>query len=264
MAEKTILCKALPAQSVMRLPCSGGGSDIALGTLMMRGATGGTNKGVLIPATATSNAHCVGILGELHDYSVSGDALTQTIGNWFPGFDTQNVPSHNIDLLDTAHLIRVPYDLDATGLLCTSATGAVFSFATVEADLDGGFIYCNAGAAIGQLGFIASSATDTSITIISALTTVPSTTSYFTIILPLFYDTPTFKVNSTTVGNMIDTGSAAGTNRAVVMANKIQYNGMEHLLDPKAFHNRSKLNSAKQLDIFAEMAMVDSVFHPVQ
>ena len=259
---QTIVAKSLPGQSVMLLPVYGGGSDVAQGTILMRGTTASQDKGVLIPITAASNARCVGVLGELHDYSVTGDATTQTLVNWYPGFGTQNVASHNIDLIDTAHLVKVSYDLAATGIVCTGVATVTWSFGTIEADWDGGFMYVNAGTGAGQLGFIKHSTTNTSITLPSAMT-AGSTDSYIVKIMPLFYDTPIWKVNTTTASTIINTSGAAGSGRAVNMANKISINGLETYLDPKAYHNKQSLNAVASLQIYSEVAIIDSVFHPI-
>lgn len=265
---QTMLVKTLPAQGTMLMPVNGSGVDVPAGTLLMKGTGAGSDTAslsTLIPVTASSNAHVVGVLGDLHKFSVVGDATTQTLKNWYPGFASQNVPSHDVDLIDTVHMVRVPYSLSSTGISVTSVSGSdlVYNIGTVEANLDGGFIYINAGSGVGQLGFIKASATNTSISIISALTTVGTSSSKLIKILPLFYDTPIWKVNSTTFGTMLDTTGAAGTGRAVVLGNFISVNGVESRLDPKAYHNSQGLNSVGALDIYAYVGLVDTAFHPI-
>jgi hypothetical protein len=247
-------------------PVSGAGSNIPRGTLLMRGATGGTNKSVLIPCTASSNAHAVGLLAELHNFSLSGDALTATLNSWYPNGTLASgktaFPSHSVELLDTAVVMRVEYFLTSTVAVASYSNGTI-TITSFEADYDGGFVYANAGTGIGQLGFVASSSSGSCV-LTAALTTALDNTTKLTKIMPLFLDTPIWKVNSTTVPTLIDSSAAAGTGRAVNLGNFISKgDGISQYLDPLTYHNAQSLNSISNLVMHSNLALVDSVFHPV-
>lgn len=266
------------AMRLLKHPVSGAGADVPIGTIMMPGATGGTNKGVLIPCTATSTARAVGLLAELHDYSVVGDALTQTLTRWFEppaaaggssylnatvGTSTAPVPSHQIDLLDTFTAIKLDYNLAST-LAVASATSTVLTITSEVANQDSSFVYVNAGTGIGQLGFISQSASG-SLTLISALTTTLDSTSRLTKVMPLYWEQATLTINTASVPTLIASvpGITSSGARTVSLANFININGLTSRLDPLTFHNYQSLNSVTSLNFNSYLAMQDSEFHPI-
>lgn len=255
------------AKQSMLFPVSGAGSDIPLGTPLMKGATGGTNKGVLIPITATSNTRLIGLLAEKHVYSKVGDALTATLNSWFPDggvLASGNVgfPSHPIELAAPAVIARFDYYLSSTVAVVSNTTTTVV-VTSFEDNFDGGFIYVNAGTGIGQLFFVQASSSG-NITIPATPTTGLDSTSKLTKILPYFLDTPVWKVNSTTAPTMLDSTAATGTGRAVCLGSFIQKgDGIAHYLDPKSYSGMTGLSAISALNFFSYMAMVDSAFYPV-
>lgn len=250
-----------PSKMRLILPVSGAGADVPAGTPLMRGATAGTNKGIAIPITASSNARCLGLLCGLHDYSVVGDCLTQTLANWYPGFTT-TPPAQEVELLDTATLVKMDYAIStATQVAVASATSTVLTITSTEADLDGGWAYVMAGIGIGQLAYIKSSTT--AAWTVNTMGTTCDSTSKLIKILPLFYDTPTFLINTATQATLLDSIAAIGTGRAVVLEQIINKNGKKDLMDPSGFNANTGLNSLSILSFQATLAFVDSVFHPV-
>jgi hypothetical protein len=247
------------------MPVSGGGANIPVGTLMMPGATNGTNKGVLVPVTASSTARAIGVLAELHNYAASGDATTQTLVSWFPngilGSGNTQFPSRKVQLLTNAVQVRMEYSLTTTGMAVASATGTVLTITSNEANRDGSFVYVNAGTGLGQLLFVKSSSSTVS-TLVSASTTTLDSTSYLTQILPHFYETPIFVVNSATVPTILDSSNAAGTCRAVCLGSYITAQNADQRLDPKIYHNMQKLNSVTNLVFFSLLAFQNTAFTP--
>jgi hypothetical protein len=259
----------------IRFPVSGAGSNIPVGTLLMPGVTGGTNDGVLIPITATNNDDVVGVLTELHNFSLSGDATTATLVQWFPvaGFagasyilgsaispTSISYPSHPVDLVDTATIIKVDYSLSST-VAVASAAGATITITSFEANFDSGFSYVNAGTGIGQLNFVASSSSG-SMVLTTSPTTAYDNTSKLTKILPLFYKTPVWKVNTTTVPTVLDSTAAAGTGKGTVLANFLSTNGLSVQLDPKIHNQTNNLNSVSSLAFYSYIALNDTALHP--
>lgn len=245
-------------------PVSGAGANIPVGTILMPGATGGTNLSILIPATATSNARCIGLLNELHKFSASGDATTATLVDWFyPGqLGTGNTafPSHPVELFDNAVTVRYDYSLAST-VAVASASSATLTITSFEANFDGGWVYVNAGTGIGQILFVASSSSGSCV-LTSAATTQLDSTSKLTKVLPHFYETPVWLVNTTTAPTQLNSTAAAGTGRAVTLAQMIQRNGIEQRLNPKSHHNNSGLNSLNQFALYAFMCMQNTAFTP--
>lgn len=274
---QTFVVNYVDAREIL-FPVSGAGSNIPVGTLLMKGATGGTNKGVLIPVTASSNASGVGILNEPHIYGASGDALTagSTLTQWFPIsaftgggtlFNAASVtgsngtyPSHRVELYDSSVVCKVDYDL-TTAIAWASGSGTSQVVTSFEDNYDGGFLYTNAGIAIGQLNFVQASSSGT-ITMV-APTVQFTTTSRFTKIQPLFLDTLVWTVNTTTNPTIIGGTAAAGTGRAVNLANFININGLSNRLDPKIYNNTVSLNTVSQLGFYSYLNLVDTVFHRI-
>lgn len=259
-------------------PVSGAGSNVPQGTLLMPGVTNGTNKGVLIPVTATSTARCVGVLAELHNYATQGDALTQTLTQWFtmPASNGGSsflgsaisgggapVPASRVNLLDTFTAIKMDYSIVST-LAVASATSSALTVTGEIAGQDSTFVYVNAGTGIGQLGFVKSSATDT-LTWISALTTTLDSTSKLTKILPLYWEQATLLVNTTTAPTTVDSavGISSSGARAISLANFISINGLTSRLDPKIHHKTTGLNSVSQLVFYSYFALQDTIYHPI-
>jgi hypothetical protein len=281
MAGVTSVVKYVAKQELL-FPVSGAGANIPIGTLMMPGVTAGTNDGVLIPVTATSNANAIGVLNTQHNYASSGDALTTTLTQWFPlaGFNGASYlfgnivgstatappyPSHPIELIDASVLVRVSYNLASTMAVASFNSGTQVATITNEITTkDSAFDYFNAGTAIGELAFVtvSNSGSDTFVTG-TPLTVSPDSTTKITQILPLFYRTPVWKVNSTTVCTLLDSTAAVGTGRAIFIANFIGLNGDSFQLDPYTFHNKQGLNLVTNLDFFSYVQMQSSGFHPV-
>lgn len=248
-------------------PVSGAGANIPLGTPLMKGASGGTNFGVAIPVTATSNARAIGLLAEKHVFASSGDATTATLVSWFAQngqLSTGNVafPSHPLELLSTAVVMRVEYSLASTVAVVSNTTTTVV-VTSFEDNYDGGWIYVNAGTGIGQLFFVKASSSG-NITIPATPTTSLDSTSKLTKIMPFFLDTPVWKINTSTVPTILDSTAATGTGRAVCLGSFLQKgDGIAQQLDPKAYSGATGLSSISQLVFWSYMAMVDTCFDPV-
>ncbi len=258
-------------------PVSGAGANIPVGTLMMPGATLGTNAGVLIPVTASSNALVIGVLNGAHNYAASGDALTTTLNQWFApsGFDSNNYllgnkttgggpfPSHPIDLIDTMVACKVSYS-QASTMAVASYSSPTVTITNEITGKDSGFLYINAGTGIGQIGFITiSNSGSDSLVSATPLTVALDSTSKLTQILPLFYTLVIWKVNTTTASTYLDSTAAVGTGRACVLANFININGRSDRLDPKIYHNAQGLNSVASLDFYSYLGLLNTSFHPV-
>lgn len=255
-------------------PFSGAGANVPAGTLVIPGVTGGTNIGVLIPATASSNTDCLGVLNENHTFAASGDATTATLVQWFPANSGDSgsfalgtklaggpYPSHRVDLCDTMIAVKVDYSLVSTVAVASSTSTAITATSAVAGE-DSAFVYFNAGTGIGQLGFLKSTATDT-YTLTSALTTTADSSTKITKVLPLFASLVIWKVNSTTQPTTLDSTVGLGSARAGVLANWISKNGLISRLDPLIHHNTQGLNTANQFALSSYVGIQNSLLHPI-
>lgn len=250
------------------LPVSGAGSNIPPGTPMFRGTTAGTNAGVLIPITASSNTRCVGLLVAQHNFTNMGDATTATVVNWYPGYGglvTSTAPAQEIQLLDVMTLVNMDYSLTTTGIAVTSGTTSLITIGSLQTTYpdDGGWAYFNAGTGLGQLGFIKRrTAGDASYTV-DTVTTAADNTTKITHVLPLLIDLPIFVVNTTTQATILDSANTVGSGRAVNLRQLIQRGDKIDDLDPKTFSNMQSLNSQNRFALRAQLAFIDTVFHPL-
>jgi hypothetical protein len=269
------------AKQYVVLPVSGAGSNIPVGTLMRAGATQGTNEGVAIPYASGSPATSgtalgIGILQELHNFAVSGDATQTTLVQWFqvgamlgasyaPGASVNAgnpFPSRKIELFDNSILFRIDYAVGAVAVASYSAP--TITITSEVAGFGGGFVYVNGGTGIGQLGFIASSTAGSMALVTGKTFTTPlDSTSTLTKILPHFYSTPIWKVNTTTAPTLLDSVAGAGSGRGACLGSYIQRNNMEDRLDPLIFNNMQSLSGLAVLNFYSLMQAQSTVFHPI-
>lgn len=251
-------------------PVSGAGSNIPAGTLMQIGVTAGTNASIAIPGVATAGDGTnlpLGLLIEPHNFSASGDALTQTLNSWWPNGKLASgktqFPSRAIELLDIGVIFRMDYALaSATQVAVASATSTVITITSTEAALDGGWSYVVAGTGIGQLAFIKSSTTGA--WTITANNTTLDNTSKLIKILPIFHKLPTFLVNTTTVPTLLDSIAAIGTARAIQLGQyMIRPDGCPQRLDPGVHDGLSGLSALANLTFYAHLQMQNTIWHPL-
>lgn len=249
---------------MIRLPVYGAGADIYPGTLMMPGVTGETDLGVLIGCTAASNADAIGVLQELHDYSVNGDALVAGSACWFAPFGkaANEYPAKEVELLDGHTLVRVDYDLTSDMAIGTVA-GAVITVASIEDGIDTGFLYINDGTGVGQLEFIASD-DGTLLTVATAFATTPvAADSTLVKVLPLFHQKIVWTASSATAPTKVGTTGTYGTGRGMILERHIVRNGMDEMLDPHTHGGLTGLSSLAQFKLYNVMQITNSGLHPI-
>lgn len=244
------------------LPVIGGAADLAAGAIVMRGATAETDLGVLINCTATSLVDAVGVLAELHDYSESGDASISGADTWFgiPATKVQS-PARQVELLDAHTLLNIPYDLSDTAAVGSYSAPTV-TITSLEDNIDTGFLYIVGGTGIGQLEFIATSASG-SCTVSSNFATALDNTSTVIKILPLFHQLAKIAVATATAETKIGTDAGAGSARIMVMQNRIVRRGLDETLDPHQHGGLTGLNSLSGLKFYAVVQALNTSFHPI-
>lgn len=247
---------------VYKLPVYGAGADLARGTVLIPGVTAETDDGVLINSTATSMVDALGVLVQLHDFSASGDALVTGAVPWFR-IDTANsrteTPTREVELLDAGCLLLMDYDTSDT--MTGSSSSTTVTVASLEDNIDTGFIYGVSGTGAGQLGFIDTSASG-SCTLDAAPTVAYSSTPLLKI-LPLFHTLLKVAIATATAPTKIGTDAAAGSARALIVQRYITVNGLREEMDPVDHDARTGLNSAAQLSFQAVVRIQDSAFDPI-
>lgn len=245
-------------------PVLNASADLFQGALLMPGVTAETDDGVLINATATSNADCLGILLHLKDDSAADDPLVAGTVPWF-FLDTANgrteIPSYPVELVVPANLCYVAYD-DVDIADVASVSGTTTTITSLEDNIDTGFLYAQAGTGIGQIEFIDTSASG-SCTMQTAFATALDSTTDVLKILPLFHRLLKWDIATATDFTKIGSDAAAGTGRAIILETHIIRNGLDQRLDPHIHGGLTALNSLAQFEIYALVALQDSMLAPV-
>jgi len=248
-------------------------TDLVRGTLLIKGTTGATNLGTAIVGAATSASNIVGILAELHDYSVNGSALVAGAVHsavisgaggaaWFaPAGGNPNIfPSRKVELVEGLTLCRIDYA--TTGVAVTSSSSSTtVNMTSGEQDMDTSFLYASAGEAIGELRMTVSDTTNVWVTAV-AFTTM-TTAGYLVKIPPLLHGLFVLTVGNTTTPTKIDSTAAAGAARLVQLERHIVRNGLDEMLDPYTHGSLSGLNDLAQLQFYGVFGLCSTVFSPL-
>lgn len=231
------------------LPVYGAGSDIPADSILKRGATPGTNNGMLIAHNGSGAAvDLVGILECLHDFSVVGDNLIAGTA-----FVTQPV-----ELIDAPPIITIDFDL-ASLIDCTQAVNTTtMTVTSLEDDIDGSFIYVVSGTGLGQTNYLTASASG-SATLKAAFGTSLDTTSKFIKILERFHKLLSLNSDGTKLASQAAAGSLAGT----IIDLRMQRGGVIEQLDPTKHDALTGLNNIKDLRFEADIVLFDGLLNPV-
>lgn len=219
-----------PNIMLMPLPVDGAGVDVEKGALMTFGVTAATDMGVYIVSGA-AGADVVGLLGNLHDFSDTGDST--------PEVATKSYVTHEIELFCGVPILAVEYDLtdviDATGGSANTITAT-----SLEDNIDGGWIYIVSGTGIGQLAHINSAASGTAT--LATIDTAPvSADTFIKILAP---NIQAVKLN--TARTKIGSDAAAGSWTVHILKNQFTHRGVTGRwidLDPLLHHNLQGLDS---------------------
>jgi hypothetical protein len=237
-------------ERVLNCPVFGSGSDILAGALLKRGPTPGTNNGELIQADSntTAAADALGILMELHDYSVTGDNLIAGT----------NFVTHKVELLSPARIVRAEYQLSSAGtgaIACTQAVSTTtLTLTSLEDDIDAAFLYVVGGTGAGQTNYLTASAAG-SCTLKAAFGTNLDTTSYLVKILPRFHQFAGLSSD----GTKLATYAAVGVHTVIVLDSYIVRNGRVDSLDPTKHAALTGLNSIRSLRFEADLMFRNTI-----
>lgn len=219
----------------IKVPVDGAGSDIVEGAVVMPGSTeagsSADNYGLAIVGSG-AGANAIGILAELHDYSVSGDSDTYTTVN--------RVMREVYPFYPGCH-VAAEYDTDDTMAIASMQSTSQVRITSIEDHISGGWLYvvsATVAAAVGQLLYVMyDDATD--LFLKAAPTNALTAADTCIKILPLFHGL--FKM--TTAANKLGTDAAAGTWTAHNLRNQMMYDGSGGWidLDPEIHHDMQLL-----------------------
>lgn len=193
-------------------------ASINQGAVLMPGVTADTNLGLAILGTGAI-ADAIGLLRAPYTYSATN---TSNIGG------TQYV-FVEAELLDQYQPIEVEYDQTDT-LAVASTSGTTVTITSLDADIDGTWLYAVSGTGAGELAYCVSTASGSAVT--KTATGWDSTTTCIKI-MKLFHQLA--KINAT--ADMIGTDAADGSWTVAILENWVEYNGKKEQLDPTKHDN---------------------------
>lgn len=235
----------------IKLPIYGASADILAGAFVRRGTTPGTDNGALIGATGFSVLpDIVGVLTELHDYSVSGDTL----------INGTSFATRGVELVAPVRVVRMEFSLaTADTIVCTQAVNSTtMTVASLEDDIDASFIYVAAGTGQGQLQYLTASAAG-SATLKAAFGTSLDTSSRFVKILRRFHDL----VGLNGDGTKLASQAAVGAVQGLILDISMQLGGEKvEQLNPVTHPGKIGLHNAP-VKFFADVVFRNSAFYTI-
>lgn len=235
----------------INMPIYGAGVDVVQGALVKRGTTPGTDNGALILASGSSAIpDIVGVLGELHDFSVTDDTLIN---------GTKYV-THPVDLAFPSRILTVEISQATADLVTVTsdAAGTTLTITSLEDDIDASFIYVAAGAGIGQLQFLTASAAG-SATLKAAFTTaLVASDSKIIKVLRRFHALISF----TSDGVKMSSQAAAGAVAGLILDIRMLRGERDESLDPTKHPGMKNLNNAR-VKFVADIIIRDTAAYTV-
>jgi len=230
--------------NVTNLPVTGGGSAIAVGALLKKGPTPGTNNGMLVLSSAntTGSIDAIGILRQAHA-TADDTTLTGTV------FTTKPV-----QLVVPGRIVRMSYELTTAVITVTQAvTTTTITLTNLEDNIDAAFLYVSAGTGIGQTNYLTASASG-SATLKAAFGTSLDTTSRLVKILPRFHGFAGLNADGTKLGSY----DVVGVHTVLVIDSFITRNGDIKQLSPVSHAALTGLNSLRSIEFSADVMIRDA------
>ncbi len=230
---------------ITEVPILAASTLIPAGAALIRGVTGGTNKGYGIVGVSPFTDF-IGVTEE--PYKVA---------------DTQSVQSTGVTkfrkvCVNPFAVYRAEFS-QATGDTLTGATSAttVYSLTSIE-DINGGFIYVVSGQAKGQLQYIVSQSSGV-LNTLTALSPVVALGDYIIKIFPRFHKLVDLTTDATKIGGTGGSGAAAGSGVMTVLDIYIQADTIPfQKLDP-ALHSGLTGLDTKNPRFFADIIFTKHV-----
>lgn len=158
-------------EGVMKLPVYDA-SALTKGQVLKWGAEGsGTgNKALIDVADTAADAFAI---------------LMETPSSVVTNLQTPVLYQAQVRILNNPSLLKIYYDMSTSNDLdVSSSTSTVITVAAVDDDMDGSWVYINSGTGAGQLRYVKAADT-TTLTVNTAFTTTPDSTSDFILIRPV-------------------------------------------------------------------------------
>lgn len=235
---------------LMDVQIYGAAADIQEGAVIIPGTTEGTDQSSGILGTGAC-ADAIGLLQELHDYSVSGDHD--------PGAGTKfGDPTRKV--MPFLPGCEVAAEIDqATVLDVATVSGANHTITSIEDDIGGGWLYVVSGTGLGQLYFVKTEASDVLALKSTPGTTLVAGTSKVIVTRPKFWQKHKLSSNAT----KIIVSTTAGSLPWVLLKTEYKCDGEEGWLelDPTKHNALTGLNGKNPAFRYI-MSPRDTLFNP--
>jgi len=249
-----------------KYPIYGASADIVQGALVMRGITTKTNIGTGIVGAVNSTGldDALGLLLNLHDYSVVGDYL---YGGTVSGVDTAYGEVHDDPMAIFRAEVGQAAAEDDVGTSTSSGTTMTDENLDTGAVVGQGWLYCTAtvsDACNGELHFITEDTdTDDEFTQLTAWSTALTNNESLILIPPLFSLAVTLNAAADKVSSThLSLAGWAAVWSARVMNSYIQYDGHPiEKLDPTKHDALTGLNGLN-VKFYVDLVLSDHMWNP--
>lgn len=219
-------------------------TTVQAGALVMRGATDEQDYGMAIVGAPTY-PDAIGVLLEELLSTVTDSTILGTTDN-----------RRKVAVAPFGSYLTEYSQAAADDVAVTSSSGTAITVGSLEDDIDGGFIFVNAGSVSQrELRYLTASAAG-SATMKSALTTNLTSAESILKILPRFHQL----VDLNTAAVSILTAAAAGTGRLTVVENYIKDVGIP--MQPLSPVTHGALTLSSRGKLYAELTLINHAFFP--
>lgn len=229
----------------INVPIYGAGADVAKGSLVMVGATPGTNNGMgIVAGGASALPDVLGVLTTGLTYATDGETLI-------------NGTKHVVKPVEPVNPFRcVRLEFDKTSMVtCTQAVSTTtMTVTSLEDDIDASFLYVVTGTGAGQTNYTTAAAAG-SCTLKAAFGTSLDTSSKFIKVLNRFHQIASLN----TAGTKLASQAAAGAVAVILMDIFIERNGRMEALDPTKHAALTGLDSLASLRFWADVLIRNAV-----
>lgn len=128
-----------------------------------------------------------------------------------------------VRILNNPSIFKIYYDLaTGTDLDVASSTSTIITVSAVDDHMDGSWVYINSGTGIGQLRYV-KAANGTTLTVNTAFTTTPDSTSDFILIRPVGIQTASMGIRlNSTFNEILSTLDEDATSSIIILKNFVQ------------------------------------------
>lgn len=239
----------------LKIPVSGAGAAIPIGSLLGKKTTPASNNGHLeLLSGNNANINGIGILKGAHatanDCDVAGTTYSET------GIDATSTV-HPIELVQPWRIIRMEYSQASADLITvTSNVGTTLTIGSLETNIHAAFIYVVSGTGAGQTNYVTGSSAG-SCTLKAAFATTLDATSKIIKILPRFHGL----ISLNSAGQRLSSQAAAGAMKWGIVETWYVNGNNEQRMSPTAHAALTGLQNVQSLRFEADVAVVPNLIY---